>query len=161
MQTGLKCLIEEHKDTVCSMLDDSPSLDGNSSIEEICEACAKVLKQQQLSPSGFLARFFDIELLKQQAELWGKSSKGSAPSLADRIEAAWNKDGMKGPPPKRKTLEKDGGNYIGSSEQEAAPKPAKKQKIDDEKEAKVASGKTTSTELSMSMTIPKKKKKKT
>jgi hypothetical protein len=58
----------------------------------LCEQCAKILQQQQLSPASFLARFFDAKMLAEHAELLGKSPKGTAPTLAERIAGEWAKN---------------------------------------------------------------------
>lgn len=64
-----------------------------ANIHALCEQCAVVMKQQQLSPSSFLARFFDAQTLSSHAvENLGKSGKGSAPVLAERIVAEWQKN---------------------------------------------------------------------
>jgi hypothetical protein len=71
--------------------------DGDNSKDpvekKLCEQCAKVMKQQQLSPSSFLARFFDVTMLSQHAaDVLQKSGKGSAPILAERIAGEWAKN---------------------------------------------------------------------
>jgi hypothetical protein len=152
VQNGLRCLVQDHKDTVSRMLD----LDSKSSEEDLLEACAKVIKQQQLSPSAFLARFFDAELLKSQAEVWRKSNKGSAPSIADRIEAAWMKDGVKGrpqPTSKRKTDEKDENEV----EKAADLSPSKKKAKVEERTKTKTSGTSSNNAIDLPR-IPKKKK---
>ena len=63
--------------------------EDSSTTDVLCEKCAQVMKQQQLSVSSFLARFFPADMLSKQAVLWGKSGKGSAAVLADRIALAW------------------------------------------------------------------------
>jgi hypothetical protein len=68
--------------------------DGKDPIEKkLCEQCAMVMKQQQLTPSSFLARFFDVTVLSQHAaDVLQKSGKGSAPILAERIAGEWAKN---------------------------------------------------------------------
>lgn len=66
--------------------------DASSSTDALCEKCAGVMKMNQLSPSSFLARFFDANILKQHAILLNKSGKGSAAVLSERIEAEWAKN---------------------------------------------------------------------
>jgi hypothetical protein len=39
------------------------SADPGSSVAQVCEKCAGVLVQQQLNPEGFLARFFEPDVL--------------------------------------------------------------------------------------------------
>jgi hypothetical protein len=74
------------------------NMDSTSGVEEeeqqqqLCEKCALVIKQQQLSPSSFLARFFEKDMLSAHAQVLGKSAKGSAPTLADRIAGEWAKN---------------------------------------------------------------------
>ena len=50
------------------------------------------MKLNQLSPSSFLARFFDMELLRQHAVLLNKSGKGTTIVLSERIATAWAKN---------------------------------------------------------------------
>ena len=59
--------------------EDQPKLEEEEKSEQL-----QVMKQQQLSASSFLARFFDASLLATQAELYQKSSKGSA-ARSDRM----------------------------------------------------------------------------
>ena len=88
VQVGLARLVSDHKVTVAQMLD----LTTSASSDQLCETCATVMKQQQLSVSQFLARFFDISMLQQHAEtVLHKSGKGSAVVLSERIETAWIK----------------------------------------------------------------------
>lgn len=84
---GLQRLVNENAETVKQML----SATKTASATELCELCAQVMQQQQLSPSSFLARFFDATILAAQCSLLGKSSKGNAPALAERIASAWLK----------------------------------------------------------------------
>lgn len=88
VQNGLRRLVEDNADTVAKMLD----ADKGSSTEVLCEKCAQVMKQQQLSAASFLARFFQSAILSEHAVLCGKSGKGSEATLGDRIEAAWAKN---------------------------------------------------------------------
>ena len=72
--------------------DDDTEESKLASVLELCEQCAKVMKQQQLNPSSFLARFFDKSVLSQHAEeVLQKSGKGSPPTLAERIAGEWAK----------------------------------------------------------------------
>jgi hypothetical protein len=85
-QNGLRCLVSDNATTVATMLDMDPD---SSTTDVLCEKCAQVMRQQQLSVSSFLARFFPAEILSKHAVLWGKSGKGSAAVLADRIALVW------------------------------------------------------------------------
>lgn len=89
IQAGLKRLVSDNSATVARMLQCE-----SSDTDVLCEKCASVMKQQQLSASSFLARFFDAEMLKQHALLLGKSGKGSPAVLSERIEAEWSKNRM-------------------------------------------------------------------
>ena len=106
IQAGLKRLVSDNVTTVACMLDvtddtrnaekktnnDDDNSQNNQFVQKLCEECAKVMKQQQLSPSSFLARFFDATILSQHAsEVLNKSGKGSAPTLAERIAGEWAK----------------------------------------------------------------------
>jgi hypothetical protein len=84
---GLERLVTDNAETVAKMLQ-SPS----DKPADLCEQCAKILQQQQLSPASFLARFFDAKMLAMHAELLGKSPKGTAPTLAERIAGEWTKN---------------------------------------------------------------------
>ena len=84
VQTGLTRLVSDNKDTLAAMLSAE-----DCSTQELCEKCAGVIRQQQLTPSSFLARFFDADMLREHAVIVGKSSKGSAPALAERVANAW------------------------------------------------------------------------
>jgi hypothetical protein len=84
-QNGLRRLVGDNTKTVAAMLD----VEEDSSTSVLCEKCALVMRQQQLSVSSFLASFFSTDLLSEQAVLLGKSGKGSAAVLAGRIAAAW------------------------------------------------------------------------
>lgn len=84
-QNGLRRLVADNSVTVASMLD----VEKDSAVDALCEKCAQVIRQQQLSVASFLARFFSADLLSDQAIILGKSGKGSAATLADRIAAAW------------------------------------------------------------------------
>ena len=107
IQAGLKQLVSDHVTTVSCMLDvnddtrnaekktnkDDDNSQNDLFVQKLCEECAKVMKQQQLSPSSFLARFFDATILSQHAaEVLNKSGKGSAPTLAERIAGEWAKN---------------------------------------------------------------------
>ena len=85
-QQGLRLLVADNTATVAAMLDAGS---GDSSVEALCEKCAGVLKQQQLSPESFLARFFEAGVLGPHAVKLGKSGKGSSATLAARIATAW------------------------------------------------------------------------
>ena len=85
VQEGLRRLISDNVHVVTQMLQQSSS----SSVESLCECCASVLKQQQLSVGSFLARFFDASMLVVHCQLLGKSTKGNAPALAERIANRW------------------------------------------------------------------------
>jgi hypothetical protein len=84
VKIGLGRLVADNAETVAKMLQ-SPS----DKPADLCEQCAKILQQQQLSPASFLARFFDAKILATHAELLGKSPKGTAPTLAERIAGEW------------------------------------------------------------------------
>ena len=84
---GLQRLVNENAETVKQML----SAAKTANATELCELCAQVMQQQQLSPSSFLARFFDKTILAAHCSLLGKSCKGNAPALAERIASAWLK----------------------------------------------------------------------
>jgi len=88
VQAGLKRLVSDNQTTVANMLD----CDEDSSVEVLCEKCAGVMKQQQLSASSFLARFFDQAMLSAHSTLLGKSANGSPPVLAERIAGEWAKN---------------------------------------------------------------------
>lgn len=75
VKVGLMRLVTDNQATVRAMLSTGPAAD--STPEKLCELCAGVMRQQKLTPSGFLARFFDKDLLATQAELLGKSPKGT------------------------------------------------------------------------------------
>ena len=65
---------------------------GDATVEDLCEKCAVVMKQQRLGPATFLARFFDVSVLSQHAAFLKKSAKGSAAVLGERIESEWRKN---------------------------------------------------------------------
>jgi hypothetical protein len=90
IQNGLRRLVSDNQERVALMLDKKRAV--ASTVDSLCEDCATVMKQQQLSASSFLARFFDIETLSEHAVLLNKSGKGTAPLLAERIETAWAKN---------------------------------------------------------------------
>ena len=87
VKIGLERLVTDNAETVAKMLQ-SPS----DKPADLCEQCAKILQQQQLSPASFLARFFDAKILALHAELLGKSPKGTAPTLAERIAGEWTRN---------------------------------------------------------------------
>ena len=87
VKIGLERLVTDNAETVAKMLQ-SPS----DKPADLCEQCAKILQQQQLSPASFLARFFDAKMLAMHAELLGKSPKGTAPTLAERITGEWTRN---------------------------------------------------------------------
>jgi hypothetical protein len=61
----------------------------------VCERCEGVMKQQHLSAPSFLARFFNEEILSaHEINHLGKSGKGSAPVLAQRITREWAKNSL-------------------------------------------------------------------
>ena len=96
VQAGLERLVSDHQETVAQMLEVASSSatehEQQQQTDLLCEKCASVMKQQQLSVSQFLARFFDIQMLQQHAmRVLEKSGKGSAAVLSERIEAAWLK----------------------------------------------------------------------
>lgn len=89
VQVGLKILVSDNKETVAEMLGHKE----DAEIDALCEQCASVMRQQQLSASSFLARFFNEEILSAHAiNHVGKSGKGSAPVLAERIAGEWAKN---------------------------------------------------------------------
>eukprot|EP00729_Bicosta_minor_P009009 gene9009-23748_t len=81
---GLTRLVEDNADTVAAMLQA-----GECNDLELVQRCAGVMRQQQLQAEGFLARFFQQEVLGPHALLLGKSDKGNSSQLAARIGAAW------------------------------------------------------------------------
>ena len=93
VQNGLRRLVSDNSNTIAKMLDCDINTSNNSedAIILLCEQCALVMKQQ-LSPSSFLARFFDVTVLSEHALLLQKSGKGSVATLADRIGTAWAKN---------------------------------------------------------------------
>jgi len=110
-QNGLRRLISDHSKTVAAMLDLAAEKEDDFPIDVLCEKCAQVMKQQQLSVSSFLARFFSTSILSEQAILYGKSGKGSEATLADRIAASWSQnkspDVVKKPTPSTSNKTKD------------------------------------------------------
>jgi hypothetical protein len=96
IQNGLRRLVSDNASIVAQMLD---SHGGNhvNDVNELCEKCATVMRQQQqMSPSTFLARFFDATLLSKHAvNVLQKSGKGSAAVLAERIAKEWLKNNNK------------------------------------------------------------------
>jgi hypothetical protein len=89
IQAGLQRLVSDNAKTVAEMLNKQDSVDNTAAL---CEACAGVMKQQQLSAASFLARFFDATVLSEHAVLLQKSGKGSSPTLAERIATEWAKN---------------------------------------------------------------------
>jgi hypothetical protein len=94
VQNGLKRLVADNAETVATMLDASSTNSTNEDVVAVLsEKCAQVMKQQQLSASNFLARFFAADLLAEHAvSVLGKSGKGSTATLGDRIAAEWAKN---------------------------------------------------------------------
>lgn len=97
IQHGLHRLVLDNTTTVARMLDyekqtTAASADTNL-VDILCEKCAKVMKQQQLSVASFLARFFVQDILSNHlSSVLQKSGKGSTATLGDRIEREWMKD---------------------------------------------------------------------
>ena len=77
-QNGLKRLVMDNKSVMIDMLEHCEGCTA----QEMAEKCAAVIRQQQLTPSSFLARFFDADILREHARLLGKSDKGNAMILA-------------------------------------------------------------------------------
>ena len=102
VQAGLQRIVTDHAATVARMLDCE-----TNDTAVLSEKCATVMKQQQLSASQFLARFFHLDMLQQHAAILGKSNKGTAAVLSERIEAAWLKN--KPLPANDKDEKNDGG----------------------------------------------------
>jgi len=97
VQKGLKRLVTDNTKVIAKMLDVSmdkdDANDATTTISKLCEKCAQVMKQQQLTASSFLARFFHTDILADHASnVLYKSAKGSAATLADRIAAEWAKN---------------------------------------------------------------------
>jgi len=93
VQVGLKRLVSDNEKTVAEML----NADDDTDVDALCEKCAVVMKQQQLSASSFLARFFHEGVLSSHAvQCLEKSGKGSAPVLAERIAGEWAKNTLTG-----------------------------------------------------------------
>ena len=118
IQKGLKRLVADNTATVSSMLDVS----ANATTDVLCEKCAHVMKQQQLSAATFLARFFHADILSKHAtEVLQASGKGSAATLGDRIRAEWAKNKpFLAPPPEAEKEVKE--------EEQASPSKKKKTK---------------------------------
>mmetsp|Transcript_21148 Transcript_21148/g.60371 ORF Transcript_21148/g.60371 Transcript_21148/m.60371 type:complete len:204 (-) Transcript_21148:1011-1622(-) len=89
-RNGLGRFVHDNATLVKQMMDITTK--GKDDVAVVCEKCALVIRQQQLTPSSFLARFFDVSVLAEHAALLGKSSKGNAPVLADRIANEWRKN---------------------------------------------------------------------
>ena len=90
VQAGLTRIVSDHKETVAKMLECDTT---TTTTEVLVERCAAVMKQQQLSVSQFLARFFDASVLQQHAiHVLEKSGKGTAAVLGERIEAEWRRN---------------------------------------------------------------------
>ena len=90
MRAGLTLLVGDNATTVAAML----GCDSGTSIPGLCEKCAGVLRQQQLSPASFLGRFFETSVLSPHAIKLSKSGKGSSAILAERIAGEWSKNRM-------------------------------------------------------------------
>ena len=93
VQVGLKRLVSDHAKTVAEMLS---VMDDDADDDVLCEKCAVVMRQQQLSATSFLARFFDASILSAHAvDCLGTSGKGSVPVLAERIAGEWTKKNVR------------------------------------------------------------------
>lgn len=97
IQNGLKRLVSDNLDTIAKMLDVDLDNDNDKNDDTtatlLCEKCAQVMKQQQLSAASFLARFFHALVLAEHATtVLQKSGKGSEATLGDRIAAEWAKN---------------------------------------------------------------------
>eukprot|EP00873_Tetraselmis_striata_P032977 jgi/Tetstr1/453241/TSEL_040257.t1 len=128
VKEGLARLVADNRDSVAAML----QAGQEETEQQLCGRCAGVIKQQQLSPGSFLARFFPAEILSAHAELMGKSGKGGAATLADRIHACW----AKGP---TFTAAQDNREIAAATQTQPDPavqKPAKKVKVADGSSAK-------------------------
>ena len=82
---GLQRLVNDNKEIVKIMLGAAKTAET----AKLCELCAQVMHQQQLTPSSFLANYFNTTILAAHCSLVGKSGKGNAPALAERIADAW------------------------------------------------------------------------
>jgi replication initiation and membrane attachment protein DnaB len=147
IQTGLQRLVSDNAATVAEMLSKQDDVDNT---EVLCEACAGVMKQQQLSAASLLARFFDATVLAEHAVLLQKSGKGSAPTLSERIANEWAKN--KGIPEAE-----EGGNEPSQTEESKTKrkKTAEEDKDETPKKKKKKSDKTNEND-----TTPDKKEKK-
>eukprot|EP00038_Savillea_parva_P029082 m.68739 g.68739 ORF g.68739 m.68739 type:complete len:484 (+) comp8534_c0_seq1:426-1877(+) len=87
VKLGLERLVSDNDAVVRAMLSAAPP--AEAPISRLCELCAGVMRQQKLSPAGFLSRFFDKDLLATHCALLGKSPKGGVPTLAERCSNAW------------------------------------------------------------------------
>ena len=85
VKCGLQRLVNDNTEIVKIMLGAAKTADTT----KLCELCAQVMQQQQLSPSSFLANYFNTTILAAHCSLVGKSGKGNAPALAERIAGAW------------------------------------------------------------------------
>jgi hypothetical protein len=67
---------------------------SETSVDQLAERCAKVMKQQQLSAEQFLARFFHADILTNHIATYylNKSGKGTSAQLAERIANQWAKN---------------------------------------------------------------------
>lgn len=90
VETGLMQMVTDHQETVAKMLNCDET---TTTTHILVKRCAVIMKQQQLSASQFLARFFDQSILQQHAvDALGKSGKGSAAVLGERIETEWRRN---------------------------------------------------------------------
>lgn len=94
VQSGLTCLVSDNQKTVAEMLEISNTTTSETTVEQLAERCAKVMKQQQLSAEQFLARFFHANVLSNHisTNYPTKSGKGTSAQLAERIANQWAKN---------------------------------------------------------------------
>ena len=111
-RAGLELLVGANKKLVAEMLQSD-----SSSTAHLCERCAGVLKQQQLSPDSFLARFFPASVLSEHSILLGKSGNGNEPALAERIGNVWARN----PPELQHLLENSSSSSDASSSSRKQP----------------------------------------
>ena len=136
VKIGLERLVTDNAETVAKMLQ-SPS----DKPADLCEQCAKILQQQQLSPASFLARFFDAKILALHAELLGKSPKGTAPTLAERIAGEWTRNNpIPDVHPKRKAVYEEVEDL--SSKKKAKGEKTDSGELNDEEESQSEDQKT-------------------
>jgi len=141
VQAGLRRLVKDHVHTVKAMLA-NPSTeadDGAEVAEVLARLCAGVIRQQRLSPSGFLTRFFDKNVLAQHAAVLGKSDKGGVPVLAERVAGAWLRGptfDIPRPPPKPSAKQRKADELAAKAAAAAAAKEAVKREKEAVKRAK-------------------------